>query len=101
MKGYTNAYTLKEQGWEMMPIGAYPSHCEDKRSWVARDLEPTIIKANCGWESVTYVIMQHGSALEEYVILAGDGLHPFEGRYIHVSANSLGAILSSVAENLW
>lgn len=101
MKGYTNAYTLKENGWEKLNLNKYTPEQVKKLKWVLQSLEPTIISAQCGWEAVTYVIMQHGRASEEFVVLSGDANHPYEGRYINVSANSLGAILSSVAENLW
>ena len=101
MKGYTNAYTLKERGWEKLALNQYSTEQQNKLKWVFEHLEPTIKTARCGWESVTYVIMQHGRMIEEYIVLAGDAHLPYEGRYINVSASSLGAIFTSVAENLW
>lgn len=101
MKGYTNAYTLKQNGWEKLDIKKYTPEQVKKLKWVFQSLEPTIKSAQCGWESVTYVIMQHGEEYEEFVVLSGDANYPYDGRYINVSASSLGAIFTSVADNLW
>ena len=101
MKGYTYAHVLKEKGFMEVPESSYEPHYDAKRFWVERYLELAIVRANCGWKSVKYVLMQHPTiGVEEYVILSADDGCPMEGRYINVTANSKGAILSEVAENL-
>ena len=102
MKDYTFAYDLQTKGYEIKSEEQFSDCHRSKKEWVEQYLEPTILSARCGWASVKYVVMEHEIAGDdEFVILAGDDMHPMDGRYICVTANSLGAILSSVAKNLW
>lgn len=102
MKRYTFAHVLREKGFTALPAESYKSVHNAKALWVKQYLEPAVVKANCGWGSVKYVVMQHPTiGTEEYVVLASDAECPMDGRYIEVTASSNGAIFCSVADNLW
>ena len=102
MKDYTFAHVLKERGFSEIPEESYKPCYDAKKIWVERYLEPTVVSANCGWESVKYVLMKIPcSDVAEYVVLASDKNEPKDGRYINITAYSKGAILCAVADNLW
>lgn len=102
MKGYTYAHVLKERGFVEVPKEYLIPRHEEKRAFVEAYLEPAIINANCGWASVKYILMKHSDeGFREYVVLASNAKNPMDGRYVEVTANSKGSIISEVAENLW
>ena len=103
MKYYTFAHILKDKGFVEVPKTSYEPCNDAKQMWVEKYLEPAIIHAKCGWESVKYVLMRNEVAniTEEYVILSGDKNDPMDGRYIDITANSKGAIINAVSDNLW
>ena len=102
MKGYTYAHVLKEKGFEEVPKDYFISRYEEKRAYVETYLEPAIVNSNTGWTSVKYVVMKHPEiGYEEYVVISANKKNPLDGRYVEVTASSVGAILSSATENIW
>lgn len=63
---------------------------------------PTLIAANAGWRSATYVVMagKH-NVRNEYVVLSNSTTSPLDGRYISVNMDSHIAIVRDVLDNIY
>lgn len=106
MANYTFKWQLEEKGfeeipwkdWDNLPNGrAY----KKKDFYVDNYLSEAVRLARCGWEKVAYKIFKNKfGGYEEYIVICYDN-DSYDGRYINVSANSLGAIAQTVFNNIW
>ena len=106
MANYTFKWQLEEKGfkeipwedWDKLPNG---KGYKNKDFYVNNYLLPAVVQAKCGWEKVVYKIFKDNfGGYEEYIVLCYDSRND-DGRYINVSANSLGAIAQTVFDNIW
>ena len=99
MKGYTFEHVLKERGAKPLNLKYYTENYKNKKQYV-EDFLSIAVKKTGLWEKVEYTILQfpHGE-IGEYLVLYSD--QAVGARYINVTANSLGAIFSSLGENIW
>lgn len=99
MKNYTFGWKLKEQGFVEVPEEQYTDRQKDMQEYIEL-LSEAVIKAKCGWSGVRYAIMQYiDGSIEKYMVLWVNDID--DGRWIPITANSKGACLSALGENLW
>lgn len=99
MKGYTFEHILKERGAKPLDLKYYTECHKDKKHYVENFLSVAIAKTRL-WNKVEYTILQFPQGeIGEYLVLYSD--NAIGARYINVTANSLGAIFSSLGENIW
>ena len=94
------SFEIKEKGYiDVKEI----TSCElQKYSFVTDYLSKTLRAANCGWENLEYKVMEiPNQARTEFLILWSGEINNSGSRWINVTGNSLGAILSSLGENIW
>lgn len=93
---YTYRFRLNELGYREKPIESY-TECEIKaKNYTERWLSDSVKMANCGWDHVSYVVMENKSGREEFAVLHASADDSGE-RYYVVTGDSLGAI----AEEIW
>ena len=106
MANYTFKWQLEEKGFKEIPWedwdNLYNGRLYKKKDfYVDNYLLPAVVQAKCGWEKVIYKIFKDNfGGYEEYIVLCYDSRND-DGRYINVSANSLGAIAQTVFDNIW
>lgn len=95
-------HEIKERGYVLLGEDKM-SDCEKKKArFVSAHLMPTLIAANAGWRSATYVVMagKH-NVRNEYVVLSNSTTSPLDGRYISVNMDSHIAIVRDVLDNIY
>lgn len=99
MKGYTFGHVLKERGAKPLDLKHYTEYHKDKKHYVEDFLSIAVEKTRL-WRKVEYIVLQFPRGeIGEYLVLYSDDA--VGARYINVTANSLGAIFSSLGENIW
>ena len=101
MSKYLYQNDIKERGLTEVPISELNECKKNKLTFVNDHLKATIIAANCGWYDVEYKVMRNGKCEIEFVVLWAGEKEKSGSRWINVSGNSLGAILSEVSENIF
>lgn len=101
MSKYLYQNDVKERGLTEVPISELNECKKNKLAFVDEHLKATIIAANCGWYDVEYKVMRNGKIEVEFVVLWAGEREKSGSRWINVSGNSLGAILSEVSENIF
>lgn len=102
MKGYMYEITIKERGYEPIPLREYTDCQIQKLKYVLDFLRPAVSKSKCGWDNLDYQVMRTPSGITtEFVTLWAGQINESGSRWINVTGDSLGSIFCVVAENLW
>ena len=101
-KNYIYQFTVDERGFTEVPFSHYTETEKNKENFVFKHLAPTLKAANAGWSWAHYKVMQNpeGHKAEFLVLWVGE-VGNSGCRWINVSGNSLGAIMSAMTENMW
>ena len=100
MKEFMYSFDIKEKGYvDAKEI----SRCElQKYSFVTDHLSKTLQASKCGWENLEYKVMETpNKTRSEFLILWAGEINNSGSRWINVTGNSLGALISSLGDNIW
>ena len=98
MKNYVYGWELKDRGYIEVSEIEYSNSQKDMRSFIAA-LSEVLVKANCGWDGLQYKVMKTlAGYVDEYMVLCVDG---DKARWIPITANSKGANLQVLGENIF
>lgn len=97
MKNYIYDWMIKERGCVEVTESEYTIYQKDMSEYI-NDLSKVLVKANCGWDGLKYMVMKNSFETNEYMVLYVDG---HGERYIPINANSKGCNLQVLGENIW
>lgn len=99
MKNYLYGWELKYLGYIEVPENKYNSYQKDMQLFI-NALSDVLVKAECGWDDLQYKVMRITctDSVSEYMVLCVDG---DKARWIPITANSKGANLQVLTENIW
>lgn len=101
MKNYTYGWLLKRQGYVEVPEYKYTEKQKEMKNFIEM-LSDVVVAAKCGWSGVKYKVMRDATCsdycIEKFMVLCVDER---EVRWIPITGNSKGCILSVLGENLW
>ena len=100
MKNYIYKSTIEEREYtDVKEI----SSCElQKYSFVTDYLNKTLREAKCGWENLEYKVMETPSGHRtEFLVLWAGEIGNSGSRWINVTGDSLGYLITSLGNNIW
>ena len=102
MEKFMYSFEIKEKGYvDAKEI----RRCElQKYSFVTDHLSKTLQASKCGWENLEYKVMEIPNPNEtrsEFLVLWAGEINNSGSRWINVTGNSLGALISSLGNNIW
>ena len=100
MGKFMYSFEIKEKGY----IDAKEIKlCElQKYSFVTDHLSKTLQASKCGWENLEYKVMEIPKKIRsEFLVLWAGEINNSGSRWINVTGNSLGALISSLGKNIW
>lgn len=95
MKNYTYGWKLKYDGWQEITVENETNR--KKADYVTNKLAPAVV-ATREWDGCSYVLMRNGECVREFVKLSANG---GGSRFIDVTGDSIAAIFSETAENIF
>lgn len=100
MKNYVYEFNIKERGY--VNVKEITS-CElQKYSFVTDYLNKTLCEAKCGWKNLEYKVMQTPNGVRtEFLVLWADEIGNSGSRWINVTGDSLGYLITSLGNNIW
>jgi hypothetical protein len=101
MKNYLYQHEILGRNLKEVPVSELNECKRNKKNFVDNHLKQCLIAADCGWADVEYKVLRKEEYEAEFIVIWAGERDESGSRWINVSGNSNGAIMSALCENMW